>query len=318
MTGQQAEGREAADGPLMLAVDTSTAALAAAVVRGGTTLASLQTMAERNHSVQTVPQIKALLERSGVAPESLDGLAVGRGPGSYTGMRIAVAVGKTLAWVWNKPLVGVSSLEALAYGAMCEAADGADEAAAGDIGGEFGRPADLGEVSVGRTHPAQADGIVSPEEWYIPIMDARRGQVYTAAFASQGGRESWSRLEDDGIRLMKDWVDRVNGLRLARRNGEAPFRIWIVGDFSLHEAEGERLRSLCEAEISYAGSRHTEVRLLPAVLNGSAVAALGMRRIARGERDEAHTFVPNYTQLAEAEVKLLARQAGQAGEAGGR
>ena len=291
MTDRQAVIKDERKGPLVLALDTSTAALAAAVVRGTETLGSLQTMAERNHSVQTVPQIKALLEACGVAPEALDGLAIGRGPGSYTGMRIAVSVGKTLAWVWDKPLVGVSSLEALAYGAMRET-----------------ETADASEMAGG----------LSGTDWFVPLMDARRGQVYTAAFASRAGGKGWTRMENDGVRLMKDWVERLNELRRETlRSGESPERLWIVGDLSLHETEATRLQALCEAEAAAAGGQGTEVRLFPSVMDGRAVAALGAQRLSRGESDDAHAFVPNYTQLVEAEVKLLAKQAEQLREAGG-
>ncbi|MBW7462009.1 tRNA (adenosine(37)-N6)-threonylcarbamoyltransferase complex dimerization subunit type 1 TsaB, partial [Paenibacillus sepulcri] len=134
------------------------ASLAAALTRGGEILASVQSLAERNHSLATVSQLKALLDETGIKADELDGIAIGRGPGSYTGMRIAVSVGKTLAWVWNKPLVGISSLEALAYGAW-------HTRIADDNSPPLNRP-----------------------EWFIPIMDARRGQVYTSAFeASEGG-----------------------------------------------------------------------------------------------------------------------------------
>jgi len=327
-------GHKQAEGPLVLALDTSTASLAAAVLRGDRTLGALQSMAERNHSVQTVPQLKALLAECGVSPEELDGIAIGRGPGSYTGMRIAVTVGKTLAWAWNKPLVGVSSLEALAYGAW-QASTAASAAASAEASGEADR----------KHEPSQTD-------WFVPIMDARRGQVYTALFAvsPDGG---WKRLIGDGIRLMRDWVDRLDERREAAHGWEredasrpgsghdpdpdaqsapvqpadvkrdkaaagtesAPARIWIVGDLSLHEAEAVRLRSLCETEGADEGS--ASVSLFPCAMDGRAVAMLGAMRLAKGERDDVHSFVPNYTQLAEAEAKLLAKQA-QCGEVNGR
>jgi tRNA threonylcarbamoyladenosine biosynthesis protein TsaB len=311
--------RARADGRLVLALDTSTASLAAAVLRGVQTLGALQSMAERNHSVQTVPQIKALLAECGVKPEELDAIAVGRGPGSYTGMRIAVTVGKTLAWAWDKPLVGVSSLEALAYGAWQASSDGVSSAASSTVSAAVS-----GEAGDTPRGPSETD-------WIVPIMDARRGQVYTALFAAspEGG---WKRLADDGIRLMRDWVDRINELRRSAAPDPqpgrpadagqdslpgaqlAPARIWIAGDLTLHETEAGRLRSLCEAEGGLAGA--CSVHLFPYAMDGRAVAALGAVRFARGELDDVHSFVPNYTQLAEAEVKLLAKQ--QCGEVNGR
>ncbi|WP_219833944.1 tRNA (adenosine(37)-N6)-threonylcarbamoyltransferase complex dimerization subunit type 1 TsaB [Paenibacillus sp. R14(2021)] len=260
------------NGPLVLAVDTSTAALAAALVRGGEVLREVQSLAERNHSVHTVSVVQTMLAESGVKPEELDGIAIGRGPGSYTGMRIAVSLGKTLAWVWQKPLVGISSLEALAYGVQ--------------------QPDEAG---------------ISQPVWIIPIMDARRGQVYTASFASSKAAGSWTRLAPDGIRLIHDWVDELAaGVRQADA-ASRPASIWIVGELPQHEAEGKRLQELC-AEL--------DVRLIPALLEGTAVAALGAKRIAAGAFDDVHTFSPNYTQLTEAEVKLQEKIALQAAAEG--
>ncbi|HUC92259.1 MAG TPA: tRNA (adenosine(37)-N6)-threonylcarbamoyltransferase complex dimerization subunit type 1 TsaB [Paenibacillus sp.] len=276
----------------ILALDTSTAALAAAVVRDGEVLAEVQSLAERNHSVQSVPQVKQLIASAGVAPESLAAIAVGRGPGSYTGMRIAVTVGKTLSWVWKVPLVGVSSLEALACGSF--------RATGSDAGGNEG---------------ARASGMPGKPEWIVPLMDARRGQVYTALFQAEGDADArsgaadavaadrgWIRKTDDGIRPMHDWVEEL--AEWAKRSDSPPAAIRFTGDLSLHEAEAERLGVLlAESGILAVKS--------PQVMEGRAIAWLGARRLLRGETDAPHTFVPNYTQLAEAEVKLLAKRQGE-------
>ncbi|MFC0331667.1 tRNA (adenosine(37)-N6)-threonylcarbamoyltransferase complex dimerization subunit type 1 TsaB [Paenibacillus sepulcri] len=265
---EQIEENGAADKLVVLALDTSTASLAAALTRGGEILASVQSLAERNHSLATVSQLKALLDETGIKADELDGIAIGRGPGSYTGMRIAVSVGKTLAWVWNKPLVGISSLEALAYGAW-------HTRIADDNSPPLNRP-----------------------EWFIPIMDARRGQVYTSAFeASEGG--SWNRQAEDGVRLMEEWVSELDKRLRSLPQEAAPVRIWFAGDLTMHEAQCERLRALC-----CGSGSECEVRLYPFTMEGASVAALGAVRLAAGERDDVHAFVPNYTQLTEAEVKL--------------
>ncbi|MFF2483350.1 tRNA (adenosine(37)-N6)-threonylcarbamoyltransferase complex dimerization subunit type 1 TsaB [Paenibacillus sp. NPDC058071] len=265
---------EAKERPI-LALDTSTAALAAAITIGENTIAEIQSMAERNHSVHIIVHLKALLEQAGLKGEELGAIAVGRGPGSYTGMRIAVAAAKTLAWAWNKPLIGVSSLEAIAFGAI-----------------QHKHPASAGNAD------AELEG---GEEWVLPIMDARRGQVYTGGFALSAG--GWSRFEPDGVRLMRDWVDRI--VELSNTAGAVPKRIWLAGELSLHEEEAARLKQLCE-------SRGIETTPLPYELEGRWVAQLGRRRMLNGETDETHTFTPNYTQLTEAEVKLKAKLAGEA------
>lgn len=69
----------------------------------------------RTHSVNLMPMIKAALEDAEIDKRSLDGIAVSNGPGSFTGIRIGMSTGLTLAMVLNLPVFGVSTLDALAY-----------------------------------------------------------------------------------------------------------------------------------------------------------------------------------------------------------
>ncbi|WP_336789409.1 tRNA (adenosine(37)-N6)-threonylcarbamoyltransferase complex dimerization subunit type 1 TsaB [Paenibacillus sp. MMO-177] len=269
---------ERIEGPV-LAFDTSTAAFAAAILDKGRILGDMQSLAERNHSVHVITHIKQLMEQCGVTSSDVGAIAVGSGPGSYTGMRIAIAAAKTLAWVWNKPLVSVSSLEAIAYGGWHHAAG----------------------VKLGS---ASASGAGTGEDWVLPIMDARRGQVYTGGYAMSAGGE-WSGFAADGVRLMHDWVDRIAG-EAAQQRGQVK-RIWVIGDLALHREEAERLLALCDENRSGA-----EVHLLSYELEGCAVAWLGRERLLKGEVADTHGLTPNYTQLAEAEVNLRAKQQGEA------
>ncbi|MDQ0063517.1 tRNA (adenosine(37)-N6)-threonylcarbamoyltransferase complex dimerization subunit type 1 TsaB [Paenibacillus harenae] len=265
------------EGPV-IALDTSTASMAAAVVHGNEVMGEVQSLAERNHSVHVVAHLKQLLASCGVTEQSLAGIAVGKGPGSYTGMRIAVSVAKTLAWVWKKPLVGVSSLEAIAYGALQ-------------------RGIEALEASVPLAAHAE-----NGEQWVLPIMDARRGQVYSSGFRMTSDGE-WERWENDAVKLMHGWVDDVIVRAKASAELSSPVRkIWLAGDLSQHEAEAERLQQLGK-QIGI------EVARQPYVLEGRWIAYLGQQLLASGVSENVHTFAPNYTQLTEAEVKLKEKQA---------
>lgn len=98
----------------ILAFDTSNKPLTVAVVEDGKCLARMDSSEEKTHSVSLLPDIQASLKKSGLGVNDMDMIAVAAGPGSYTGVRIAVTVAKTLAFTLDKPLVGISSLQLLA------------------------------------------------------------------------------------------------------------------------------------------------------------------------------------------------------------
>ena len=79
--------------------------------------ASVEAEARRASNTQLLPRIDAALAEHGVAREDIACVAVGRGPGSFTGVRIAMATAKGIASALEVPLVGVSSLDAVAWNA---------------------------------------------------------------------------------------------------------------------------------------------------------------------------------------------------------
>lgn len=106
------------DRPLILAVDTATScssvALTAGDVHQGELLASLSLNSKVTHSRRLLTGIDWLLSENSIDFSDIDGLAVGLGPGSFTGLRIAMATMKGLATAMAKPLLGVSTLDGLA------------------------------------------------------------------------------------------------------------------------------------------------------------------------------------------------------------
>ena len=99
---------------IWLGIDTANAPLSVAIVKDGQTLAEITQNIKLTHSVGAMPAIEEVLTRVQLKPAQIDAIAVSEGPGSYTGVRIGVSIAKTLAWTLKKPLVGVSSLKALA------------------------------------------------------------------------------------------------------------------------------------------------------------------------------------------------------------
>lgn len=99
---------------IWLGIDTSNMPLSVAIVKDDTLLVEWTSSVKITHSVGAMPAVEEALKQANLKPSDLDAIAVAEGPGSYTGVRIGVTIAKTLAWTLKIPLVGVSSLEALA------------------------------------------------------------------------------------------------------------------------------------------------------------------------------------------------------------
>ena len=95
------------------AFDTSSKALSLAILEDKTLLAQMTLNIKKNHSISLMPALDFLMSSLDLEPADLERIVVAQGPGSYTGLRIAVATAKTLAQTLKIDLVGVSSLFAL-------------------------------------------------------------------------------------------------------------------------------------------------------------------------------------------------------------
>jgi tRNA threonylcarbamoyladenosine biosynthesis protein TsaB len=97
----------------LLALDTATDWCSVALWQDGE-VASRESSAERGHGGQVLTLIDALLAEAGIALGALDALAFGRGPGAFTGLRLAASVTQGLAFAAGLPVIPVSDLRALA------------------------------------------------------------------------------------------------------------------------------------------------------------------------------------------------------------
>jgi tRNA threonylcarbamoyladenosine biosynthesis protein TsaB len=105
---------------LILALDTSTRSCSIAVVENQSLIAEATVLRKQTHSIHLMEMLDQVLQMGGIGLDSVEGFAVIRGPGSFTGLRIGISTVKGLAEATRKPLVGVSSLRALA----CQAGHG--------------------------------------------------------------------------------------------------------------------------------------------------------------------------------------------------
>ncbi|XOD70169.1 MAG: tRNA (adenosine(37)-N6)-threonylcarbamoyltransferase complex dimerization subunit type 1 TsaB [Sodalis sp. (in: enterobacteria)] len=101
----------------ILALDTATEACSAALMIDDNSFLERFAVAPREHTQRILPMVDSLLAEAGIALDSLDALAFGRGPGSFTGVRIGISIAQGLAFGANISLIGISTLAVLAEGA---------------------------------------------------------------------------------------------------------------------------------------------------------------------------------------------------------
>jgi len=99
----------------ILSFDTSTHSCSVALMMDGKLVSESTSVAKGTHAMRLMPMIDTLLRRSDLPLSAIDGFAATVGPGSFTGLRIGISTLKGLAAATRKPVVGISSLQALAH-----------------------------------------------------------------------------------------------------------------------------------------------------------------------------------------------------------
>lgn len=100
---------------LVLAFDTATDVVTVAIGRDGVPLGALQVASGREHAERLVPAIRTLVDDTGVTLDRLAAIAVGIGPGRFTGLRVGVTTAKVMAQALRIPVVGIGTLDLVAY-----------------------------------------------------------------------------------------------------------------------------------------------------------------------------------------------------------
>src|SRR5579864_8252107 len=101
---------------MMLAIDTSTNYACLALSENTTLLAELNWRVGQRHGSETLERVQWLLREANVDLGAVDGVAVATGPGSFNGLRVALATAKSLAFALSVPLYGIPTLDVIAWG----------------------------------------------------------------------------------------------------------------------------------------------------------------------------------------------------------
>jgi tRNA threonylcarbamoyladenosine biosynthesis protein TsaB len=134
--------------PTILQIETATQACSAAISTDGVTVAVKELIAQNIHAGSLTLFIDEVMKAAGVEYKQLDAIAVSKGPGSYTGLRIGVSTAKGLCFALDKPLLAVDTLKMMADGFL-------------------------------QSNPGYSG-------YVCPMIDARRLEVFTALFDAEG------------------------------------------------------------------------------------------------------------------------------------
>ncbi|MEL3956156.1 tRNA (adenosine(37)-N6)-threonylcarbamoyltransferase complex dimerization subunit type 1 TsaB [Caldifermentibacillus hisashii] len=221
----------------ILAIDTSTNVLGVGIASNEKIIGEYITNIKRNHSTRVLPAIDFLLKDCGMDIKEINKIIVANGPGSYTGLRIGLTIGKTLAWTLNIPIVGVSSLKLMAAGAR------------------------------------YFDGYISP------VMDARRGNIFTGLYEYKEGK--LMQAVDDQHIPTEEWCKLL-------KTFDKPV-LFLGNDVVIHEQV-------------IVNQLAKQVQFAPITVNIPKPGELAL--LAKDLKEEnVHSFAPNYLRLAEAEAK---------------
>jgi tRNA threonylcarbamoyladenosine biosynthesis protein TsaB len=274
----------------VLGFDTSTSATAVAVrLADGRTSEARDdppTGAHPGHATRLLALSDDLLVAAGVAWSEIDRVAVGIGPGTFTGLRVGVATARGLAQSLSAELVGVSSTRALAFAAF----------AGGGEGGERREGCEGDEGAVGWEASGREPGVA------LAVIDARRGEVFAAAYEF-GGRGEPSELLAPRALAPPDisvvLVDISTVLADAGRDaGAAPGRWLGIGDGAI------RFRGDLQAAGILVPPDSSPLHRVSA----AAICELGACATAAGGRG----IVPDYRRPPDAELALDAAGLGEA------
>jgi tRNA threonylcarbamoyladenosine biosynthesis protein TsaB len=150
---------------LILCIETSTKSCSVALSQNGKSLQTIELVSDQySHSEKLTLFIEKLLQEQKKSFSDLDAVAVSKGPGSYTGLRIGVSTAKGICYAIDKPLIAISTLEAMAFGMSLQ----------------------------------------FPDATYCPMLDARRMEVYCAFYGKLNSDIEAKVLDEDSFKFQLD------------------------------------------------------------------------------------------------------------------
>ncbi len=223
----------------ILAVETATAVCGVALIEDETPRSERSLSVPHVHSEKLVTLIDEVLRETQLSLQTIDGIAVSAGPGSFTGLRIGFSTVKGLAFAHDIPLVAVPTLKALAYNVI-------------------------------------RHRIFKPEDIVLPLIDARREDVYAAQYKVQ---------ENNLAELMEV---RICSLSEVYQHLPKQERVIVLGDGA------EKFRNFLKKEHASDSTRFINPESLHCVCSASSVGIIGGMMLRNGDVAETASLEPLY------------------------
>ncbi len=182
---QKAKNPDSKSQDLILALETSGRTGSVAIGNISQMLAEIPFSGQMRHSAELFPAIATLLKRADKNPNDIAEIYISAGPGSFTGLRIAVSFAKTMNLAIGAKIIAINTLDVIA-------------------------------ANVIQIHPDSAVGNSSFNRVAV-ILDAKRGQFFTAVYENEGG---WQKTLPDCLMTAEEFVQKYSG--------QTP--IWLLGE----------------------------------------------------------------------------------------
>ena len=266
--------------PLVLAVETSGRIGSVAIALGEKILAETTFSTPLGHSAEIFPVINDILDRFSRKPDQIDQVHISVGPGSFTGLRIAVTLAKTMHLANDAKIVAVDTLDVIAANAIDYIKEENTTITFHAEQNEVEEPLSLSSTPIGERQ--------SPER-IATITDAKRGQFFIAVYQRNTSHESrftihgiWQKILTDSLMTASQFLDKF---------ATADQPIWLLGDGLLYYKDKFKADGIRFLDEKYWSPRAEKVHLL------------GWQKALAGQFADPLTLQPAYLRAPDVKVK---------------
>ncbi|MHC4728463.1 MAG: tRNA (adenosine(37)-N6)-threonylcarbamoyltransferase complex dimerization subunit type 1 TsaB [Planctomycetota bacterium] len=265
--------------PLVLAIETSSRIGSVAIAVGKKILAEKTFSAPIRHSAEIFPAISDILDRFNRKPDKIEQIYISAGPGSFTGLRIAVTIAKTMHLANTAKIIAVDTLDVIADNANDYIKDKKTTTLNCKTSGRHAEKNEIKEPPKGE----------SPER-IAAILDAKRGQFFIAAYQRNSSsslqtenNDIWEKIFPDSLMTASEFLKQFN-------HDEQP--IWLLGDGLLYHKDKFEADTVRFMDEKYWSPRASKVLLL------------GWEKALTKKFENPLILTPNYLLRPDIKIKI--------------